>query len=307
MPVTWMSLCRQYRNDNDFRGSLNFFVISFAIAVVSWFFGVVMLFMAFVVCMLNAYFCGKYYGQKPIYALQATFLGLVYDFCLFYKTCFFNFSTMQPVLKLNGASTTLLFYWKASPLGIFCGYTFVLSLFHFSEFIVTAVSNRRSLQPDSFLLNHSAAYWIAAFASWTEFFLEVHFTPFLKVYAISGLGFIICMCGEVIRKLAMLHAGNGFTHRLALSKRPDHRLVTTGIYSYLRHPGYAGWFLWSIGTQIILCNPICLFSYAYITWHFFKERIYDEERDLIHFFVKREGGSAKEYVLNCQRCINDDQ
>ncbi|KAE9419054.1 hypothetical protein Angca_003379 [Angiostrongylus cantonensis] len=217
MPVTWMSLCRQYRNDNEFRGCLNFFVGSFAIAVVSWFFGVVMLFIAFVVCMLNAYFYGKYYGQKPIYALQATFLGL-----------------------LNGASTTLLFYWKVSPLGVFCGYTFVLSLFHFSEFIVTAVSNRRSLQPDSFLLNHSTAYWMAAFASWTEFFLEVYFAPFLKVYAISGFGFIICMCGEVIRKLAMLHAGNGFTHRLALSKRPDHRLVTTGIYSYLRHPGYAG-------------------------------------------------------------------
>ncbi|KIH50792.1 isoprenylcysteine carboxyl methyltransferase family protein [Ancylostoma duodenale] len=40
----------------------------------------------------------------------------------------------------------------------------------------------------------------------------------------------------------MLHAGSGFTHRLALSKRPDHRLVTTGIYAYLRHPGYTGLF-----------------------------------------------------------------
>ncbi|KIH42593.1 isoprenylcysteine carboxyl methyltransferase family protein, partial [Ancylostoma duodenale] len=86
------------------------------------------------------------------------------------------------------------------------------------------------------------AYWVAACASWVEFFLEVYFTPFLKVYWISMLGFLMCLCGEILRKLAMLHAGSGFTHRLALSKRPDHRLVTTGIYAYLRHPGYTGLF-----------------------------------------------------------------
>lgn len=56
------------------------------------------------------------------------------------------------------------------------------------------------------------------------------------------LGLACCICGEVTRKLAMLHAGNGFTHRLALSKRPDHRLVTTGIYAVFRHPGYTGLF-----------------------------------------------------------------
>ncbi|KAK6726584.1 hypothetical protein RB195_004735 [Necator americanus] len=130
----------------------------------------------------------------------------------------------------------------------------------------------------------SVAYWVAAVASWMEFFLEAYFTSFLKVYWISLLGFLMCLCGETLRKLAMIHAGSGFTHRLALSKRPDHRLVTTGIYAYLRHPGYTGWFMWSIGTQVILCNPICLCAYAYVSWHFFNERIYDEERDLINFF-----------------------
>ncbi|KAK6054885.1 isoprenylcysteine carboxyl methyltransferase family protein [Cooperia oncophora] len=169
-------------------------------------------------------------------------------------------------------------------MALFCCYAFIFSIFHYTEFFFTAISNRRSLQSDSFLLNHSVAYWIAALASWMEFFLEVYLAPFLKVQTISMLGVAACICGEIIRKLAMLHAGNGFTHRLALSKRPDHRLVTTGIYAFLRHPGYTGWFMWSIGTQLILCNPLCLCGYAYVSWHFFNERIYDEERDLINFF-----------------------
>ena len=30
----------------------------------------------------------------------------------------------------------------------------------------------------------------------------------------------------------------------------DHQLVTSGVYGYCRHPSYAGWFLWSVGTQV---------------------------------------------------------
>ncbi|KAL6732879.1 hypothetical protein Aduo_003592 [Ancylostoma duodenale] len=261
MPITWTSLWRQYRNDTEFRGCAHSFAASFGIAIVSWYFGLIVALLAVSICVPVAFFSGRYSGQKPICAVQATFLGL-----------------------LNGSSVALLFYWKGTPLALFFCYSFIFSLFHFSEFFFTAISNRRSLQPDSFLLNHSVAYWVAACASWVEFFLEVYFTPFLKVYWISMLGFLMCLCGEILRKLAMLHAGSGFTHRLALSKRPDHRLVTTGIYAYLRHPGYTGWFMWSIGTQVILCNPICLCAYAYVSWHFFNERIYDEERDLINFF-----------------------
>ncbi|VDO75719.1 unnamed protein product [Heligmosomoides polygyrus] len=230
-------------------------------AVLSSSLGPIFPLLLFAVCIPASYYCGRYLSQKPVCAAQATFLGL-----------------------LCGTSAALFVYWRSSSLALFFCYSFVFSVFHFSEYFFTAISNRRSLQPDSFLLNHSTAYWVAACASWAEFFAEAYFAPFLKVKSISMLGLACCICGEVTRKLAMLHAGNGFTHRLALSKRPDHRLVTTGIYAVFRHPGYTGWFLWSIGTQVILCNPICLFAYAYVSWHFFNERIYDEERDLINFF-----------------------
>ncbi|CAI2320492.1 unnamed protein product [Caenorhabditis sp. 36 PRJEB53466] len=163
-------------------------------------------------------------------------------------------------------------------------YFLFLFLFHFSEFVFTALSNRRSLRPDSFLLNHSVGYWMAASVSWIEFLLEAYFCPWLKEYHILWIGTLGCVIGEIFRKLAMIHAGLGFTHKLAMTKRSDHRLVKEGVYAFMRHPGYFGWFLWAVSTQIVLCNPICLLVYAYVTWHFFAARIYDEEKDLIAFF-----------------------
>ena len=53
-----------------------------------------------------------------------------------------------------------------------------------------------------------------------------------------------------------------------------------------RHPSYAGWFLWSLGSQLILVNPFCLLAYAYVSFSFFSERIYCEEFMLLKFFGK---------------------
>ena len=69
-----------------------------------------------------------------------------------------------------------------------------------------------------------------------------------------------------------------------MSKREDHVLVTSGVFSYVRHPSYVGWFLWSLGTQVVLLNPICFVLYTGVTWTFFNERIYAEEYLLLRFF-----------------------
>lgn len=37
-------------------------------------------------------------------------------------------------------------------------------------------------------------------------------------------------------------------------------------------------------SQVALCNPVCTAAYAYISWRFFKDRIYHEEITLINFF-----------------------
>ncbi|PAV66033.1 hypothetical protein WR25_19451, partial [Diploscapter pachys] len=214
-----------------------------------------------VVEFIASYMLGSTRGSRPLCTLQATVLGAV--------------------LGLTVASS---FSTDYEPLQIFCRYVSLFVIFHFSEYFFTAISNRRSLQPDSFLLNHSTAYWVAAITSWVEFWVETYFFPSIKCSSISSVGVFLVLVGECLRKLAMLHAGSGFTHRLAQTKRPDHRLTTTGVYALIRHPGYSGWFLWSVSTQLVLCNPICIFAYAYVSWLFFEERILDEEKDLLRFF-----------------------
>jgi len=94
----------------------------------------------------------------------------------------------------------------------------------------------------------------------------------------------------------MMHCGENFSHQIAVEKSQSHCLVTSGIYQHLRHPSYFGWFYWSVGTQIILCNPLCTVAYTVVSWKFFKERITYEERVLSKFF-------GEEYALYVKRSI----
>lgn len=34
-------------------------------------------------------------------------------------------------------------------------------------------------------------------------------------------------------------------------------LVHAVVSRYMRHPGYLGFFLWCVGTQLLLVNPVC--------------------------------------------------
>lgn len=67
---------------------------------------------------------------------------------------------------------------------------------------------------------------------------------------LSVVGLIMVLCGEGLRKAAMLTAGSNFNHIVQNEKAQSHVLVTTGVYAYFRHPSYVGWFYWSIGTQV---------------------------------------------------------
>ena len=167
-------------------------------------------------------------------------------------------------------------------------YLAALAFFHISEYVLTAIFNSHTLSVDSFLINHSLEYGIAAVASWIEFGLEFYFLPEMKsnsfMSLLSWIGIVLVIFGETMRKLAMFTAASNFTHIVQYRKRDTHSLVTHGVYSIFRHPSYVGWFYWSIGTQLVLANPVCLVGYAVASWRFFSERIYEEERLLVQFF-----------------------
>jgi protein-S-isoprenylcysteine O-methyltransferase len=91
-------------------------------------------------------------------------------------------------------------------MAIFSRYTLMLSLFHFTEALFTGLTNNENLKSDSFLLNHSVQYWLAAVASWLEFGLESIGMPWINSNYVSYFGVLLCFSGEVIRKVSMWHA-----------------------------------------------------------------------------------------------------
>ena len=167
-------------------------------------------------------------------------------------------------------------------------YLMALSFFHISEFVFTCAFNEREATTDSFLLNHSWEYGVAALASWLEFALEAWLWPSLKSSGrVRWAGLALVVFGECFRKLAMYTAGTNFNHYVQERKQQGHELVTRGVYRLVRHPSYFGWFYWSIGTQIVLANPVCVVLYTLASWQFFNTRIAFEEYHLVKFFGKQ--------------------
>lgn len=163
----------------------------------------------------------------------------------------------------------------------------ILSFFHYSEFETTAITNIEVVTIESFLLNHSREYHLALLLALVEFTLESYLIPdwkFIFHPYLTFCGLFFCIIGEILRKLAMYTAGHNFNHIIQTNYDSHHFLITSGIYSFMRHPSYVGWFYWSMGTQIILQNPLSFFIFVVVSWRFFKERIYFEEVTLINFF-----------------------
>ncbi|ETE57662.1 Protein-S-isoprenylcysteine O-methyltransferase, partial [Ophiophagus hannah] len=132
-----------------------------------------------------------------------------------------------------------------------------LSLFHYSEYLVTAVNNPRSLSLDSFLLNHSFEYNMAALSSWIEFTLR---------RAADG-------------RAGRLPAQGGHADgRLEFQPHRPEREVGVA------PAGDAGRVRLVPAPFVLLCNPVCLIGYTLVSWRFFRDRVEEEERALIHFF-----------------------
>ncbi|KAM0964254.1 hypothetical protein ACFX2C_020329 [Malus domestica] len=163
--------------------------------------------------------------------------------------------------------------------------------FHGSEYILAVgIHGRSNVTLKSLLI--SKHYLLAMVFSLLEYCVEIILFPGLKEHWwISNLGLAMVIIGEIIRKMAIITAGQSFTHLIRTHPSEHHRLITNGIYRVVRHPGYCGFFIWSVGTQIMLCNPISTIAFALVVWRFFAQRIPYEEYFLRQFF----GSQYEEY------------
>ncbi|CDO51094.1 hypothetical protein DV113_004151 [Geotrichum candidum] len=171
-------------------------------------------------------------------------------------------------------------------------YIFFLASFHFLEYYITARYNTQKVKASSFLLRNGIAYTIAHSISLLEYLVGVlilssTYSQFVAYsWLTTPLGLLLVVAGQLVRSLAMIQASSNFSHIVATRRAEKHQLVTHGVYSIFRHPSYAGFFYWALGTQILLRNPFSFVLFAVLLWRFFKERIEDEEQYLLVFFGK---------------------
>ncbi|KAI0816760.1 putative isoprenylcysteine carboxyl methyltransferase [Xylaria sp. FL0064] len=194
-------------------------------------------------------------------------------------------------LALSTTAMVSIVLTTASPLWRLPFFFGALSAFHFLEFWTTAKYNTSVASIDSFLLTANwPAYAIAHMAASLEclltnvLFPNRAWAPFYSGHILLLLGLGLVFVGQAARSLAMIQAGPSFNHTIQRKKKDDHDLVTTGVYSFFRHPAYFGFFYWGIGTQLVLGNPICFVGYVLVLWRFFAARIKSEEADLVRFF-----------------------
>lgn len=193
--------------------------------------------------------------------LQAFSLGFVFALCLLSTTW----------LLLNDKTI-----WRL-PAFFAC-----LSIFHFLEFWTTARFNVPAVRASSFLLfNNGTAYNVAHALATCEIIVSNIFPTYgsgLVNRHTIATGFGLVVTGQLVRSIAMAQAGTNFNHTPQRTRQEGHELVTRGIYSWLRHPSYFGFFWWALGTQVLVGNKVCVVGYLVALWTFFYKRIIGKPR-----------------------------
>eukprot|EP00477_Mikrocytos_mackini_P001488 GAHX01001599.1.p1 GENE.GAHX01001599.1~~GAHX01001599.1.p1 ORF type:complete len:258 (-),score=32.52 GAHX01001599.1:32-805(-) len=200
----------------------------------------------------------------------------------------------------------------------------LLSLYYLSEYLITLRYNHASISSfllsyetghlqfivfsifEHFVLNH-LTHIILKDQNYNRLFDSSNFAYILDVYnfynsyrthSLIQTFFILSTFFLILRIFSRLSLKEDFTHKIRTAKNNTHILKTTGVYGYLRHPGYTSWYYWNVCMQLILGNVFCLFAAIYVPLSFFKERIEFEEDLLEEFFGERyREYKKKTYIL----------
>ena len=107
---------------------------------------------------------------------------------------------------------------------------------------------------------------------------------YCKLIWLSTIGLMLGAIGAVIRYAAFSTLGRFFTR--TLRKVESHALVTSGIYKYIRHPGYLSDILIFFGLALAMGNliAIILIPISFIPAYIY--RIKMEEKMLTQMFGK---------------------
>ena len=189
-------------------------------------------------------------------------LASIIVFKIYWRSCILTNGFLIGIILSNQSSVEFL--------NVFGNYFMCLCFFHLSEFVFTALYNHKEVSTDSFLLNHSMEYGLAAMASWVEFFLEGIIFPSLKLNIyIRSFGLFLIIFGEIFRKLAMYTAGTNFNHYVQEKRQDDHVLVTKGKFFYFtKIISYYFNSIYFLNRRLLIyTSPILFWMVLLVNWH----------------------------------------
>ena len=115
--------------------------------------------------------------------------------------------------------------------------------------------------------------------------------------AVAVLGVVI-LCGALLLFFRS-HADLGRNWSISLQIRNEHRLVTTGIYRFIRHPMYSSFFLLAIAQFMLLPNWFAGTTGLIGTGLLYAFRVRQEER----MMVERFGAEYRDYMAHTGRLV----
>ena len=119
--------------------------------------------------------------------------------------------------------------------------------------------------------------------------------PHIPAIAILG---VVALCGALLL-FYRSHADLGKNWSISLQIRNEHRLVTTGIYRFIRHPMYSSFFLLAVAQLMLLPNWFAGATGLIGVGMLYAFRIRQEER----MMTERFGAAYRDYIAHTARLI----
>lgn len=112
--------------------------------------------------------------------------------------------------------------------------------------------------------------------------------PFITFFSTRSIGvqlvsIILTIVGLITAIVARRTISDNWSGHIEIKK--DHKLITTGVYSYVRHPIYTGLFLMSLGTLILSQTILAIIFFLAIVG-VFTFKLTQEEKLLMKHFPK---------------------
>jgi protein-S-isoprenylcysteine O-methyltransferase Ste14 len=137
----------------------------------------------------------------------------------------------------------------------------------------------------------SIGYWLSFMLASTKIGRIYHWNMYFII------GFILIIIGLIIRIKSILTLQQQFT--FTVTKIEHHRLIETGLYKRIRHPGYLGQLIIFLGISVTLSNWLSVFLMMIPVSLGYIYRISVEEK----FMIEQMGQEYIDYQRRTKRLI----